>query len=82
MSSEKLPELLNLLEDAKWIAIQHKNYQIDIPHLWYCLLSQKTKIWDLYSRLGIDNPSLFELVEKEVAKIPSISSTTNENYGK
>ena len=82
MTKKKLPELMDLLEDAKSIAVRNKNYQIDIPHLWYCLLSEKTKVWDLYARLGIDNSSLLMLIEKELAKVPTISSTTEGSFGK
>lgn len=66
--------------EAEDLAKEHKNYQIDIPHLWSVFLKPGHFVYDFYSQLDIDMNKLIQLVNDEVDKI-SIVTRSDQNYG-
>jgi len=63
------------LIDAKKIAKENHNYQLDIPHLWSALLKLDHFAYEFYEDLGIDMNEFIQLVNDEVEKISTLSGT-------
>ena len=59
------------LEEAKELAIAHRNYQLDIPHLWTILVKPDQFAFQFYQSLEINTNQLIEVINKEIDKIPS-----------
>ena len=66
--------------NAKEIAQNKHNYQLDIPHLWSALLQPENFAYKFYQDLNINVNELIQLVNEEVDKISSLSGT-NIAYG-
>ena len=65
---------------AKKIATKHRNYQLDIPHLWLALVEHNEFVQNFYKTLQIDIEELLQVVNREIDKI-SILSGTDVTYG-
>ena len=66
--------------NAKKLAQNKHNYQLDIPHLWSALLQPEHFAYKFYQDLNINVNELVQLVNEEVDKISSLSGT-NIAYG-
>ena len=66
--------------NAKKIAQNKHNYQLDIPHLWSALLQSEHFAYKFYQDLNINMNELVQIVNEEVDKISSLSGT-NIAYG-
>ena len=55
---DKMTQLVeDSLEEAKELAIAHRNYQLDIPHLWAVLVKPDQFAFQFYQSLEINtNP--------------------------
>lgn len=61
--------------NAKKIAKNKQNYQLDIPHLWSALLQPNHFAYEFYQNLNVNMNELVQLVNEEVNKIPALSGT-------
>ena len=66
--------------NAKKLAQNKHNYQLDIPHLWSAILQPEHFAYKFYQDLNINVNELVQLVNEEVDKISSLSGT-NIAYG-
>ena len=68
------------LAAAQEVAEKHRNYQLDIPHVWAALLQVDHFAYNFYKELAVDLNELIQLVNKEIDKI-SVLSGTDVTYG-
>ncbi|MGT2750420.1 ATP-dependent Clp protease ATP-binding subunit [Streptococcus orisasini] len=81
--ADKMTQLVeeSLLE-AKELAVSHRNYQVDIPHLWSALVQPKQFAFQFYESVGIKGSQLLKVIDQEVAKIPAFSTTEKGTYAR
>lgn len=80
---DKMTQLVeDSLEEAKELAIAHRNYQLDIPHLWAVLVKPDQFAFQFYQSLEINTNQLIEIINKEIDKIPVLSSTEKSSYAR
>jgi ATP-dependent Clp protease ATP-binding subunit ClpB len=70
---------LEAIQQAQSIAIEHKNMQIEQPHLFYAIITQSDSIGgELFKRMNIDINSLTSAVESAINSIPGVSGSGRE----
>ncbi len=75
MTNDQTVMVKEALTAAKKIAEKHRNYQLDIPHLWSALLQLDHFAYRFYDELHIDMNAYLQLVNQEVEKISTLSGT-------
>ncbi|MGT2949228.1 ATP-dependent Clp protease ATP-binding subunit [Streptococcus devriesei] len=70
------------LAEAKELAVSHRNYQVDIPHLWSVLVRPEQFAFQFYESVGINGHQLLNVIDQEVAKIPAFSTTEKSSYAR
>ena len=76
----------HLLQDvlmlAKELAIQKRNYQVDIPHVWTVLTQPQAFALEFYTGLDLDINEFISVINQELAKIPVFSHTDTNRFGR
>lgn len=81
--ADKMTQLVeDSLAEAKELAVTHHNYQVDIPHLWSVLVQPDQFAFQFYESVGINSHQLLKVIDQEVAKIPTFSSTEKGSYAR
>ncbi|MGT2906299.1 ATP-dependent Clp protease ATP-binding subunit [Streptococcus dentiloxodontae] len=70
------------IEEARNVAVQHKNYQLDIPHLWYVLMQPDHFADRFYTDLGVDKNAFNQLIENELERLSVFEQTDQSRYGR
>ena len=74
--------LQQVLNDAKELAIQKHNYQVDIPHVWTVLTQPQAFALEFYTGLDLDINEFISVINQELAKIPVFSHTDKNRFGR
>ena len=70
------------LNEAKKIAEEKHNYQLDIPHVWFALLKDEKFAYEFYQELEVDMDDFHTFVHEQLERIPTLSGTNIEYGGK